>query len=95
MKASFLKQYEENDAFIGNTGNAFFGYPIYDWSSVDVWKLINEYHYDYNKTYDIFNRTDLYNKLLTQRVCPPYGEEPLRGLSLFSSLKEFIANAET
>jgi predicted phosphoadenosine phosphosulfate sulfurtransferase len=60
--------------------NTYRAFPIYDWSSEDVWKLVQLKGYDYNRTYDIFNRTKLHNKLLTQRVCPPFGEEPLRGL---------------
>lgn len=60
------------------------GYPIYDMSSVDVWKVVKENNLDYNKTYDIFNKTKLFNSLLIQRVCPPYGEEPLRGLWIYA-----------
>lgn len=61
-------------------GKANFAYPIYDWSSEDVWQLVKIKNADYNRTYDIMNRTDKYNRLLQQRVCPPYGEEPIRGL---------------
>ncbi|HAN37923.1 MAG TPA: hypothetical protein DCQ29_03390, partial [Chitinophagaceae bacterium] len=52
--------------------------------SEDVWKLVQINNYDYNHTYDIFNKTSLHNKLLHQRVCPPYGEEPLRGLWIYA-----------
>jgi predicted phosphoadenosine phosphosulfate sulfurtransferase len=73
-----------NDYFIARKGGRAYGYPIYDWSSEDVWRLVQERHYDYNRTYDIFNRTKLYQDLLHQRVCPPYGEEPLRGLWIYA-----------
>lgn len=62
----------------------YFAYPIYDWSSSDVWKLVEVKNADYNKTYDIFNKTSMYNHLLRQRVCPPFGEEPLRGLWVYA-----------
>ena len=78
---------KKNDAFVTSKaegGNSYRGFPIYDWSSEDVWKLVEVKDYDYNRTYDIFNKTKLYNKLLTQRVCPPYGEEPLRGLWVYA-----------
>lgn len=78
---------KKNDAFVTSKaegGNSYRGFPIYDWSSEDVWKLVEVKGYDYNRTYDIFNRTDMYNRLLTQRVCPPYGEEPLRGLWVYA-----------
>jgi predicted phosphoadenosine phosphosulfate sulfurtransferase len=68
-----------NDNFIARKHGKAFGYPIYDWMSTDVWRLVREGGFDYNATYDIYNRTRLYNELLGQRVCAPFGEEPLRG----------------
>lgn len=61
----------------------YFAYPIYDWSSQDVWKLVELKKADYNRTYDMMNKTSLYEQFLTQRVCPPFGEEPLRGLWIY------------
>lgn len=58
----------------------YFAYPIYDWSSKDVWKLVEVKGADYNRTYDLFNKTEKYEHFLNQRVCPPFGEEPIRGL---------------
>ncbi len=78
---------KKNDAFVTTHAefkNAYRAFPIYDWSSEDVWKLVQINNYDYNHTYDIFNKTSLHNKLLHQRVCPPYGEEPLRGLWIYA-----------
>jgi predicted phosphoadenosine phosphosulfate sulfurtransferase len=75
--------FKKNDNYItsgAEHGNTFKAFPIYDWSSEDVWKLVEVKGLDYNRTYDIFNKTKLHGRLLTQRVCPPYGEEPLRGL---------------
>jgi predicted phosphoadenosine phosphosulfate sulfurtransferase len=69
-----------NDHFITRKGGKAFAYPIYDWRSHDVWRLVREEGYDYNRTYDIYNRTRLHNDLLGQRVCAPYGEEPMRGM---------------
>lgn len=73
-----------NDNYITRAGGKASAYPIYDWKSVDVWTLVREWGIDYNRTYDVFNRTKLFNKLLTQRVCPPFGEEPLRGLWVYA-----------
>lgn len=78
---------KKNDAYLTTSPenkNSYRAFPIYDWSSEDVWKLVQVFDLDYNHTYDIFNKTELYNKLLTQRVCPPYGEEPLRGLWVYA-----------
>lgn len=72
---------KKEDNFISKAGKGiYFAYPIYDWSSTDVWKLVQVKGADYNRTYDIFNRTDKFEHFLSQRVCPPFGEEPLRGL---------------
>lgn len=78
---------KKNDAFItarAEYKNTYRAFPIYDWSSEDVWKLVEQWDLDYNRTYDIFNKTELHGKLLAQRVCPPYGEEPLRGLWVYA-----------
>lgn len=75
---------KKNESYIIKKGGVAFAYPIYDWSSEDVWRLVTERGYDYNRTYDIFNRTQLHGELLKQRVCPPYGEEPLRGLWIYA-----------
>lgn len=79
---------KKNDSYIQATSeassNQYRCFPIYDMSSEDVWLCVNKYGWDYNKTYDIFNQTRLNNKFLTQRVCPPYGEEPLRGLWVYA-----------
>ena len=83
MKAVSTKK---NDNYIAGAvnGNLHKCHPIYDWSSEDVWLAVHKFGWDYNKTYDIFNQTKLYNKFLTQRVCPPFGEEPLRGLWIYA-----------
>ena len=79
---------KKNEAYINskaeNGQNQYRAFPIYDWSSKDVWLAVTKFGWDYNKTYDIYNQTKLYGKFLTQRVCPPFGEEPLRGLWLYS-----------
>lgn len=78
-----LKKKNEN-YIIRRKRGSMTAYPIYDMSSADVWRVIGNRDADYNRTYDIFNRTRLHDKLLHQRVCPPYGEEPLRGLDLYA-----------
>lgn len=78
---------KRNDAFLTTSAefkNSYRAFPIYDWSSVDVWKLVELKNLDYNRTYDLFNKTRLNDNLLQQRVCPPYGEEPLRGLWVYA-----------
>lgn len=79
---------KKNDAFINSTSeagqNQYRAFPIYDWSSEDVWLGVHQFGWDYNRTYDVFNQTKLHGDFLHQRVCPPYGEEPLRGLWVYA-----------
>lgn len=79
---------KKNDCYINSVSEKNRGqyrcFPIYDWSSEDVWLAVYKFGWDYNTTYDIFNKTKLFNKFLTQRVCPPFGEEPVRGLWLYA-----------
>lgn len=79
---------KKNDSYIqaysANSTGQTKAHPIYDWSSEDVWLAVTKNNWDYNKTYDLFNKTKLYGNYLQQRVCPPFGEEPLRGLFLWA-----------
>ena len=79
---------KKNDSFIASHAdkgsNQYRAYPVYDWSSKDVWLAVHKLGWDYNRTYDIFNQTSMHGKFLQQRVCPPFGEEPLRGLWVYS-----------
>jgi predicted phosphoadenosine phosphosulfate sulfurtransferase len=74
----------KNDSYINNKAdnksNQYRCHPIYDWSSDDVWIAVTKFGWDYNKHYDVLNKTDYYQKWLGQRVCPPFGEEPLKKL---------------
>lgn len=52
--------------------------PIYDWTTSDVWLAAKNNEWDYNSAYDVFFAAGVAPD--KQRVCPPYGEEPLGGL---------------
>ncbi len=70
---------KEDNWISGNQGkNRYRAFPIYDWTAEDVWTAPALLGWDYNKTYDIFDKLGV--GWDDQRVCPPYGEEPLRGL---------------
>lgn len=59
-------------------GNLFKGYPIYDWTTEDVWTAPKKFGWPYNKCYDAMDKAGLSPH--TQRVSGPYGEEPLQNL---------------
>lgn len=81
MKAVSSKK---NDNYIAKNKHVAMCHPIYDMSSEDVWLCVTKFGWDYNRTYDVMNKTRMFNGFLSQRVCPPFGEEPLRGLWLYS-----------
>lgn len=56
--------------------------PIYDWTSVDVWTAPRLLGWDYNRAYDVMELAGV--GINQQRVCPPYGEEPLTGLWIYA-----------
>lgn len=64
------------------TENVFNIYPIYDWSTQDIWvyhgKNKNKRH---NELYDIMHKAGL--SIHLQRICQPYGDDQRRGLWLF------------
>lgn len=64
------------------TDNVFNVYPIYDWSTQDIWiyhaKNPDKRH---NELYDLMHKAGL--SIHLQRICQPYGDDQRRGLWLF------------
>jgi predicted phosphoadenosine phosphosulfate sulfurtransferase len=56
-------------------------YPIYDWSTDDVWRAPALFGWDYNRAYDVMEKAGVPRNL--QRCAPPFGEQPIRGLWKF------------
>lgn len=79
---SVMRRMEENWLAAGRDGHNYPASPIYDWTLPDVWSAPKMYGWDYNKTYDIFYRAGM--PMQDQRVCPPFGEEPLETLHLYA-----------
>lgn len=77
-----VSQRTEDNWLMGLDGNIQRAYPIYDWSVYDVWTAPRLLGWDVNETYKLFDLAGW--PLSTQRVCPPFGEEPLRGLHLYA-----------
>lgn len=65
-----------------NTAHVSLVKPIYDWKTEDVWTAPKKLGWDYNRAYDVM--TNLGMPRHVQRVCPPYGEEPLQNLWMYS-----------
>lgn len=64
------------------TRNVWKSYPVYDWSTRDVWTAPAQFGWDYNRSYDVMEMCGMSHH--DQRCAPPYGEEPMRGLWTFA-----------
>jgi predicted phosphoadenosine phosphosulfate sulfurtransferase len=62
----------------------FRAYPIYDWVAEDVWTYAHMKGMEFNPIYTEFDMCGVPPE--KQRVCPPFGEEPLAGLGLYKLL---------
>lgn len=60
------------------------GYPLYDWTTKDVWIANGRYDFDYNKIYDLFYKAGL--SLMQMRVASPYHESAKDSLNLYRVL---------
>lgn len=81
--ASTSKETYLNEQFTTKvTDNVFNVYPIYDWSTKDIW-IYHAKHKDkrHNELYDIMHKAGL--SISQQRICQPYGDDQRRGLWLF------------
>lgn len=60
-------------------------YPLYDWTTQDIWIANGNYGYDYNKVYDLMYLAGV--PLSQMRLCQPYGDDQRKGLYLYKILE--------
>lgn len=65
--------------------NFYNGYPLYDWTTKDVWVANGKYDFDYNKIYDLFYKAGL--SINQMRVASPYHESAKESLNLYRVLE--------
>lgn len=63
-------------------GNLYKVYPVYDWSSEDVWTAPATKGWDYNAAYDRQEMAGISKG--AQRCSPAFGEEPIQKLWMFA-----------
>ncbi len=56
-------------------------YPIYDWTTEDVWTAPAKFGWDYSSAYDLMEMIGV--PAAKQRLAPPFGEQPMRGLYIW------------
>lgn len=64
-----------------NSENVFNCYPIYDWSTEDIWVANGKFDWEYNKLYDIFWKAGL--SIHQMRVASPFMSESKSSLNLY------------
>ncbi len=60
-------------------------YPVYDWTTEDIWVANGKSGYDYNKIYDLMYLAGV--PLHQQRLCQPFGDDQRKGLYLYKILE--------
>jgi len=58
-------------------------YPIYDWTTEDVWLAPHRFGWDYNAAYDVMEAAGVSRH--DQRCAPPFGEQPIRRLHTYKT----------
>lgn len=56
-------------------------YPIYDWTTEDIWVANSKFDWEYNPLYDLYYKAGV--PLSMQRICQPFGDDQRIGLNLF------------
>ena len=76
--------HRRQDNYINGTSNPVVSYakPIYDWRTADVWTAPRMHGWDYNRSYDLMDKAGI--KPASQRVAPPFGEQPMMGLWMWA-----------
>lgn len=74
--------YENYISQAHNAAHVYVVKPIYDWTTDDVWTAPQKFGWEYNPAYDVMTKAGMPRHV--QRVCPPYGEEPLQNLWMYS-----------
>ncbi len=64
--------------------NFYNAYPLYDWTTKDVWIANGKFGFDYNKIYDLFYKAGL--NIGQMRVASPYHESAKQSLNLYRVL---------
>ena len=60
-------------------------YPIYDWTTKDIWIANGKFKFDYNRIYDLMYLAGV--PLSQMRLCQPYGDDQRKGLYLYKILE--------
>lgn len=84
--ANIRKELMENKQWTSKMGeNWYNAYPLYDWTTKDVWVANGKFGFDYNRIYDLFYKAGL--SIHQMRVASPYHEAAKESLNLYRVLE--------
>ena len=67
------------------TENLYNAYPLYDWTTKDIWVANAKFDFDYNEIYDLYWKAGL--SIAQMRVSSPYHESAKDSLNLYRVLE--------
>ncbi|MFM2666663.1 DUF3440 domain-containing protein [Vibrio mediterranei] len=83
---NFRKACYDGNRWTTKVSDSFYkAYPIYDWTTEDVWVANGKFSWDYNRIYDLMSLAGV--SLAKQRLCQPFGDDQYRGLWLYQILE--------
>jgi len=65
--------------------NAYNFFPLYDWSTADIWGAVSTLDLKFNTIYELMYKNGL--SIHEQRLCQPYGDDQRNGLDQFKALE--------
>lgn len=81
---NYIQKHESgfsNSGPVKTYGNFWKASPVYDWAVRDIWTAVGKFNWDYCECYDVWEMMGIPHN--SQRLAPPYGTEPARGLWTF------------
>lgn len=60
-------------------------YPIYDWSTEDIWGYVSRFDKPYNRVYESMWKNGM--SIHDARICQPYGDDQRNGLDQFRAIE--------
>lgn len=78
-------KYKDTNYIIKKSNNSYNAYPIYDWSTEDIWHVVSKFDLMYNYAYELMNMNGL--SIHDQRISQPFGNDQKGGLKLWASIE--------
>lgn len=83
---AFGKNLYEKKPWSTDNGKGYYTfYPIYDWSTSDIWHAVSRFDLSYNEVYELMNKNGV--TIHQQRICHPYGADQRTSLDQWAAIE--------